>query len=118
MKFAQQKINLCFFRDQEVISSLINQKGIKHLVEMLLSRHTLMQNEALLSLSIITATQLTDQTEVQLSEADIGDKLWTFLENNRGHLELPVLANLLTLMEQLLKSGKQNSMKMKWNRNE
>lgn len=72
---------------------------------MLTSEYMAMQNEALLSLILTCAMNLSTITEEQLLESNIGEKLNIFLNNNVDKLEAPMIKNVLLLTETLIKSG-------------
>ncbi|XP_012135556.1 visceral mesodermal armadillo-repeats isoform X2 [Megachile rotundata] len=99
-------------RDKEIVLLVIEHGAIKHLAKMLTAQHLLMQNEALISLTIMTISSLAE-CEKSLLEADIGDKLCKFfnLENMRVHvlrnalLFITNIVNSAQLREHLLKSN-------------
>ncbi|XP_017877678.1 rap1 GTPase-GDP dissociation stimulator 1-B [Ceratina calcarata] len=87
-------------RDKEVAQLVIDEKAVKHLIKMLSAPHVLMQNEALISLMILTTFSLS-QCETVLIENQIGDKLCDFFRNATC-LEIPILHNALSLIENIL----------------
>lgn len=70
---------------------------------MLTTPHVLMLNEALISLMILTTISLTE-CENLLLEANIGEKLCN-LFNNKSNLEIPILYNVLCLIDNIINSG-------------
>jgi len=90
-------------RDKEVVSAIIQHGGIGHLVKMITAQHALMQNEALMSLSILSAISLTE-SEQPLIVAEIGQALWKFFEQRDPPPDPALTSNALTLTSNLLKS--------------
>lgn len=90
-------------RDKEVVLTLINNDGVKRLVKMLNSKHPLMQNEALLSLNIITAICLAE-SEKFLIDANIGHGLFRFIKESAPTVEPPIIYNSVSLTVNLVKS--------------
>lgn len=82
---------------------MVRHGAVKHLAAMLTAQHVLMQNEALISLMILTTTSLTDCESILL-EADIGGKLCK-LFTAANSLEVPILHNALSLMDNIVNSG-------------
>lgn len=70
---------------------------------MLTTPHVLMLNEALISLMILTTISLIE-CENLLLEANIGEKLCN-LFNNKNNLEIPILHNVLCLVDNIINSG-------------
>ena len=84
--------------------SVINHEGIKPLVKMLNAKYALMQNEALLSLNILTAFCL-DESEKPLLDYQVGPSLKRFLKESAPTVEPPILYNCLSLTLNLAKAG-------------
>ncbi|XP_076756858.1 visceral mesodermal armadillo-repeats [Xylocopa sonorina] len=89
-------------RNKEVALAVTEHGAVKHLIKMLSAPHVLMQNEALISLVILTTISLTE-CENLLLEADIEEKLCSFF-NNVNNLEVPILHNALSLMDNIINS--------------
>lgn len=87
-----------------MVDSVIKHGGVKRLVKMLNSKYALMQNEALLSLNILTAICLSDSEE-PLLDSEIGQTLRRFLKESAPTLEPPIVYNSLSLTLNLAKSG-------------
>lgn len=87
-------------RNREIALLVMEHGAVKHLVKMLTTPHVLMLNEALISLMILTTTSLIE-CENLLLEADIGEKLCT-LFTTLNSLEVPILHNVLSLIENIL----------------
>ena len=87
-------------RNREIALLVMEHGAVKHLVKMLTTPHVLMLNEALISLMILTTTSLIE-CENLLLEADIGEKLCTLL-TTLNNLEVPILHNVLSLIENIL----------------
>ncbi|XP_033319971.1 rap1 GTPase-GDP dissociation stimulator 1-B [Bombus bifarius] len=87
-------------RNREIALLVMEHGAVKHLVKMLTTPHVLMLNEALISLMILTTTSLIE-CENFLLEADIGEKLCT-LFTTLNILEVPILHNVLSLIENIL----------------
>ena len=87
-------------RNREIALLVMEHGAVKHLVKMLTTPHVLMLNEALISLMILTTTSLIE-CENLLLEADIGEKLCTLL-TTLNSLEVPILHNVLSLIENIL----------------
>ena len=71
---------------------------------MLNAKYALMQNEALLSLNILTAICLSD-SEKPLIDSEIGPTLCKFLKETAPTLEPEIVYNSLSLTLNLEKSG-------------
>lgn len=82
---------------------MIEHGAVAHLAEMLTVQQILMQNEALISLVILTTACLFE-CEKPLVEADIGEKICTFFDTVNNS-ELPILHNVLSLLSNMIKSG-------------
>lgn len=72
---------------------------------MLIAEHAVMQNEALLALTLLATMRLPD-AEANLLEAKIGDRLTTLLNDFGPSLACEMVQNILSLVDQLAKSGK------------
>ncbi|XP_053995605.1 GTPase-GDP dissociation stimulator vimar [Hylaeus anthracinus] len=90
-------------RNKEISLSVIEHGAVKHLVNMLMAHHILMQNEALISLMILTTSCLSE-CEKLLLEADIGEKLCKFFDTV-NNLEIPILQNIVSLLDNITNSG-------------
>lgn len=71
---------------------------------MLIAEHAVMQNEALLALTLLATMRLTD-AEANILESKIGDKLTTLLNDFGPSLACEMVQNILSLVDQLAKSG-------------
>ncbi|XP_043791777.1 rap1 GTPase-GDP dissociation stimulator 1-B [Apis laboriosa] len=89
-------------RNKDITHLIIEHGAVKHLVKMLTTPHVLMLNEALISLMILTTISLSE-CENLLLEADIGEKLCN-LFNNKSNLEIPILHNVLCLVDNIINS--------------
>lgn len=89
-------------RNKDIAHLIIEHGAVKHLVKMLTTPHVLMLNEALISLMILTTISLTE-CENLLLEADIGEKLCN-LFNDKSNLEIPILHNVLCLIDNIINS--------------
>nr|XP_031841085.1 rap1 GTPase-GDP dissociation stimulator 1-B isoform X1 [Nomia melanderi] len=89
-------------RCKEISLLMIEHGAVPHLVKMLMSQHILMQNEALISLMILTTSCLAD-CEKLLLETDIGEKLCRFFEVT-NNLEIPILHNAISLLDNIVNS--------------
>ncbi|CAL7941954.1 unnamed protein product [Xylocopa violacea] len=89
-------------RNKEVALTVTEHGAVKHLVKMLTAPHVLMQNEALISLMILTTVSLTE-CENLLLEANIEEKLCSFF-NSVNSLEIPILHNALSLIDNIINS--------------
>ncbi|XP_021934913.1 rap1 GTPase-GDP dissociation stimulator 1 isoform X2 [Zootermopsis nevadensis] len=91
-------------KDQEVLTTILESGAVPYLVDMLIAEHAVMQNEALLALTLLVTMRLTD-AEANLLEAKIGDKLTTLLNDFGPSLTCEMVQNILSLVDQLTKSG-------------
>ena len=89
-------------RNKEIVLLMIQHGAVVHLVTMLISQHIRMQNEALISLIILTTTCLYE-CEKPLVEADIGEKLCRFFDAANS-TEAPILHNVLSLLDIITES--------------
>ncbi|XP_012258540.2 rap1 GTPase-GDP dissociation stimulator 1 isoform X1 [Athalia rosae] len=90
-------------RDKEVGSIIINHGAVEHLVKMLTAQHALMQNEALLSLTILTTINLSE-SQTPVIQAEIGPTICRFLEQHGPQVEAPMIHNAVALTDSLIKS--------------
>ncbi|XP_076622029.1 visceral mesodermal armadillo-repeats isoform X2 [Colletes latitarsis] len=89
-------------RNKEISLSIIKHGAAKHLVRMLTAQHILMQNEALISLIILTTSCL-PECEKLLFEAEIGEKLCRLFDTT-NNLETPILQNFVSLLDNITNS--------------
>ncbi|KOX74599.1 Rap1 GTPase-GDP dissociation stimulator 1-B [Melipona quadrifasciata] len=89
-------------RNKEIAFLAMEHGAVKCLIKMLTVPHVLMLNEALISLMILTATSLVE-CESLLVKDDIGEKLCKLFSTS-NNLEVPVLHNVLSLVDNILKS--------------
>lgn len=71
---------------------------MKPLVDMLLAQHPLMQNEALVSLKIITKVCLAE-SEAALIDNDFGNKMRSFLDKPTKNLDAHIVLNALSILQ-------------------
>lgn len=93
-------------RDKDVVTLIVKHGAMEHLVKMVTAPHALMQNEALLSLTVMAAMAL-KECENELVKTDVGAGLGKFFETSAQTLELPIIENALTFANMIIKSGKQ-----------
>ena len=91
------------YRNKEVVSTIIKHGGTEPLVKMITAQHALMQNEALMSLSIASAISLAE-IEERLINAEVGTALLKFFEQRDPQPDPALTSNALTLTSNLLKS--------------
>lgn len=91
-------------RDKSVALVIIKYGGTQYLVKMILAEHSLMQNEAILSLTYL-ATICPIQFKNALIENNIGHVICRFFEKNTSNIELPIIYNMLTFIDSIIKSG-------------
>jgi hypothetical protein len=72
---------------------------------MLTAEHAVMQNEALLALTLLASMRLND-AEADLIQAKIGDKLARLINDFGPSLACEVVQNILSLVNKLANSGK------------
>ncbi|XP_015605942.1 rap1 GTPase-GDP dissociation stimulator 1 [Cephus cinctus] len=89
-------------RNKNVVNSIIRHNAVKHLVKMLTAQHALMQNEAILSLTIMI-TVSPSESEQPIIDAEIGDTMQKFLEESAPNLEPAIIYSSISLTESLLK---------------
>ncbi|OWR49077.1 hypothetical protein KGM_211430 [Danaus plexippus plexippus] len=85
---------------QNLLPRLLEADCVSRLVDMLLASHALMQNEALVALTLLAAgcqpdTNLTDQ----LVKSEIGKHLSVLVDTNCAKMPLEVAENLLSFLE-------------------
>ena len=84
--------------------SIIKYGAVRHLVNMLLAQHSLMQNEAILSLTILTRICPAESEEL-LIEADFGRNMREFCEKCANNLDIHIVLNALSLLDGVVQSG-------------
>ncbi|XP_067996068.1 rap1 GTPase-GDP dissociation stimulator 1-like isoform X3 [Melanerpes formicivorus] len=89
-------------RSQEVVKAIQEAQGVKHLVSMATSEHTIMQNEALNALAIASAIDL-EVLEESFKESQLVQSLHKLLQDNNTSPE--VKYNSMSLLCCLLNSG-------------
>ncbi|XP_055877370.1 rap1 GTPase-GDP dissociation stimulator 1-like isoform X3 [Biomphalaria glabrata] len=89
-------------RSTSVIQNLIRADGINHLVSMAMSEHLVMQNEAILALTIICTTAL-GEASVPLKEADLTETLIILLKDDK--LPAEMMCNVFSLLQAISTSG-------------
>ncbi|XP_043524881.1 rap1 GTPase-GDP dissociation stimulator 1-B isoform X2 [Frieseomelitta varia] len=89
-------------RNKEIAFLAMEHGAVKCLIKMLTAPHILMLNEALISLMILTATSLVE-CESLLVKDDIGEKLCKLFSTS-NNLEVSILHNVLSLVDNILKS--------------
>lgn len=82
--------------------SIIKYGAVQHLIDMLLAQHALMQNEAILSLTILTRICPAESEEL-LIKAGFGRNMCEFFA--REDLEVHIVLNALSLLDSVLQSG-------------
>lgn len=103
--FIQVNVYL-FFRDQKVLQTMLEAEALPCLVAMITAEHAVMQNEALLALTLISAMGLQDTISI-LVENKIGHNIFHLLKEFGTILTSEVVLNCLSLLEQLTVSGNQ-----------
>ncbi|KAI8796867.1 rap1 GTPase-GDP dissociation stimulator 1-A, partial [Biomphalaria glabrata] len=89
-------------RSTSVIQNLIRADGINHLVSMAMSEHLVMQNEAILALTIICTTAL-GEASVPLKEADLIETLIILLKDDK--LPAEMMCNVFSLLQAISTSA-------------
>ncbi|CAD1480530.1 unnamed protein product, partial [Heterotrigona itama] len=89
-------------RNKEIALLAMEHGAVKCLIKMLTAPHILMLNEALIGLMILTTTSLVE-CESLLIKDDIGEKLCKLFSTS-NNLEVSVLHNVLSLVDNILKS--------------
>ncbi|KAL5018526.1 hypothetical protein ScPMuIL_004248 [Solemya velum] len=89
-------------RSSDVMRLIIRAEGIPHLVSMTTSEHIVMQNEALVALTLITTAVLADAA-VALKEADLTETITSLLRDEQTLPE--IVCNTLTLTKSICAAG-------------
>ncbi|KAK7602061.1 hypothetical protein V9T40_009502 [Parthenolecanium corni] len=89
-------------RSQTLMDVMIECKAVPKLVDMVISDHEVMQNEALLALAILSSVRLSNIEKI-LIEGKIGEKIVRLIEERKPKKE--VFSNVLTVIRQLCSSG-------------
>lgn len=84
--------------------SIIKHGAVQHLVNMLLAQHALMQNEAIMGLTVLTRICQTESEEL-LIEAGFGRSMREFFEARANSLDVHIVLNALTLLDSVVRSG-------------
>ncbi|XP_014476642.1 PREDICTED: rap1 GTPase-GDP dissociation stimulator 1 isoform X2 [Dinoponera quadriceps] len=90
-------------RDKQIALSIMKYGAVQHLVNMLLAQHSLMQNEAILGLTILTGICLAE-SEKLLIAADFGHKMQVFFEARANSLDIHIVLNALMLLNSVVHS--------------
>lgn len=90
-------------RDKQIALSIIKYGAVQHLVDMLLAQHALMQNEAILGLTILTRICPAESEEL-LIKADFGRNMCEFFA--REDLDVHIVLNALSLLNSVLQSDR------------
>ncbi|XP_059144115.1 rap1 GTPase-GDP dissociation stimulator 1-like isoform X2 [Physella acuta] len=85
-------------RSSAVIQNLIRAEGIGHLVSMATSEHLVMQNEAILALTMIASTALAEAA-IPLKEANLAETIVTLLKDEK--LPAEMVCNIFSLLKSL-----------------
>ncbi|RUS80410.1 hypothetical protein EGW08_011822 [Elysia chlorotica] len=86
-------------RSAMVVQNLVRAEGLGHLVAMATSEHLVMQNEAVMALTIVCSTAL-GEAAVALKEADLVDTVSALLKD--PNLPPEMLCNVLSLLKAVL----------------
>ncbi|XP_011694899.1 PREDICTED: rap1 GTPase-GDP dissociation stimulator 1 [Wasmannia auropunctata] len=89
-------------RDKQIALSIIKHGAVRHLVNMLLAQHALMQNEAILGLTILTRI-CPAESEEPLIKAGFGRSMCEFFAR-AGDLGVHIVLNALSLLDSVLQS--------------
>ncbi|RLU17626.1 hypothetical protein DMN91_009862 [Ooceraea biroi] len=92
-------------RDKQIALSIIKYGAVQHLVNMLLAQHALMQNEAIMGLTVLTMICPTESEEL-LIEADFGRSMREFFEARADNLDAHIVLNALTLLDSVVRSDR------------
>lgn len=92
------------FRDKQIALSIIKYGAVQHLVNMLLAQHSLMQNEAILGLTMLTRICPTESEELLIA-ADFGRNMREFFEARPDNLDIHIVLNALSLLNSVVQSG-------------
>ncbi|KAK2582787.1 hypothetical protein KPH14_005051 [Odynerus spinipes] len=90
-------------RDKNVALMIIKHGGTPYLIKMILAEHTLMQNEAILSLTFVATICLLELESI-LIENNIGHTIYRFFKEHICNLELPIIYNMLSFINSIIKS--------------
>jgi hypothetical protein len=91
-------------RNQEVLTTILESGAVPYLVDMLTAEHAVMQNEALLALTLLASMRLAD-AEADLLQAKIGDKLAGLINDFGPSLACEMVQNILSLVNKLANTG-------------
>lgn len=94
-----------YCRDQDVLTTILESGAVPYLVDMLTAEHAVMQNEALLALTLLASMRLAD-AEADLLQAKIGDKLARLINEFGPSLACEMVQNVLSLVNKLANTGK------------
>lgn len=92
------------FRDKQIALSIIKYGAVQHLVKMLLAKHALMQNEAIMGLTVLTRICPTESEEL-LIKANFGRSMREFFEARANNLDVHIVLNALTLLDSVVRLG-------------
>lgn len=87
-------------KDKQVALLIIKYGAVQHLVDMLLAQHTLMQNEAIMGLNLLTVICPTESEEL-LIKADFGRNMCELFARSR-ELDVHIMLNALSLLNRAL----------------
>lgn len=90
-------------RSKDVGDAVVQCSALSPLVSMLCSEHTVMRNEALLALTLVSSTHL-PIAEKSLAESKVCSKVADLLTAHGTSMEKPLLCNTLALLGQLVVS--------------
>ncbi|EFN75447.1 Rap1 GTPase-GDP dissociation stimulator 1-B [Harpegnathos saltator] len=90
-------------RDRQIALSIIKYGAVQHLVNMLLAQHSLMQNEAILGLTILTRICPAESEELLIA-ADFGRNMREFFETRTDNLDIHIILNALSLLNSVVQS--------------
>lgn len=100
---ANPKTLYILFRDKQVVLLIIKYGAVNYLVDMLVSQYALMQNEAIMSLTILTKICPVESEEL-LIKAGFGRNMCEFFSHAHS-LDVHIILNALSLLDSLLQSG-------------
>lgn len=90
-------------RDREVMGVMVQSGVVPRLVSMVTTEHAVMQTEALLALSLLTAMRMSD-AEPPLISSNVGQQIVTLVSSST--IEREVFQNVLSLVGTMSASGK------------
>lgn len=93
----------CVGRDREVMGVMVQSGVVPRLVAMVTTEHAVMQTEALLALSLLTAMRMSD-AEPPLISSNVGQQIVTLVSSST--IEREVFQNVLSLVGTMSASGK------------